>query len=137
MKKKCFKCNKEKDIEEFYRHKEMKDGRLNKCKECAKKDARERYLKEIDKITLYERERSSRPERIAYATEACRAYRRKNPAKYKAQTAVNNAIRDGKIVKPNVCSRCGKKRRIHGHHYDYTKPLAVYWLCPKCHKNVE
>lgn len=26
VKKKCFKCNKEKDIEEFYRHKEMKEA---------------------------------------------------------------------------------------------------------------
>ena len=36
----CFVCNLSKELEEFYKHKEMKDGRLNKCKECCKAYAR-------------------------------------------------------------------------------------------------
>ena len=32
--KKCIKCNKEKSISEYYKHKGMKDGYLNKCKKC-------------------------------------------------------------------------------------------------------
>ena len=32
--KNCFKCNLEKKLEDFYKHPQMPDGRVNKCKEC-------------------------------------------------------------------------------------------------------
>lgn len=42
MEKRCFKCYKILPIEDFYKHKRMGDGHLNKCKYCTKNDVRER-----------------------------------------------------------------------------------------------
>ena len=36
----CFKCNIEKSIDEFYKHKKMADGHLGKCKNCTKTDSK-------------------------------------------------------------------------------------------------
>lgn len=66
-------------------------------------------------------------------TETIRAWRKNNPEKYRAQTALGNAVRDGKVFKPDRCSRCATVGYVVGHHFDYCRPLDVIWLCPSCH----
>lgn len=135
--KKCFKCETDKDISEFYKHKGMSDGHLNKCQECTKKDVL-RYRKEnINKVRAYDRMRGGTQKRIDANTKRTREYRVKFPLKYKAITAVNNAISDGRLIKPKVCSLCLLEgRQIEGHHNDYSEPLDVVWLCSACHKKM-
>lgn len=38
--KTCFKCNIDKALSEYYKHPQMGDGHLNKCKICTKKDTK-------------------------------------------------------------------------------------------------
>lgn len=60
-------------------------------------------------------------------------WRKRNPEKVRAHTAINNAIRYGKI-KRKPCEECGKEKS-HAHHEDYSKVLDVKWLCSQCHKD--
>lgn len=126
--KTCFKCEKIKEISDFYRHAQMGDGRLNKCKECAKADVKKHREENIESVREYDRKRGNRQSK-SYTAE----YRGKNPKKYKAHIMIGNALKSGKINKPIGCESCGSVFSVHGHHDDYDKPLDVRWLCSACH----
>ena len=51
--------------------------------------------------------------------------------KTKAGRHIRNRVASGKI-KRESCVICGNEKTV-GHHYDYSKPLDVYWLCHKHH----
>lgn len=130
--KTCFKCGVTRPLSEFYKHPQMADGHVNKCKECNKQDVRQNYIDNHDRITTYERRRSKFPHRRELNTLLTQKSRKRFPKKYQAHCAVNNAIRDGRLQRQS-CERCGSLR-THGHHEDYSKPLEVMWLCPTHHK---
>ena len=91
--KTCFKCNRVLPLSEFYRHPMMADGHLNKCRDCAKKDAHNRIERKRDAVAAYERRRAQTPERRAAVVEAQRRMRKAHPEKYLARTAVRVARR--------------------------------------------
>src|SRR5207248_1624698 len=53
--------------------------------------------------------------------------------KYLAHLKVSGALLTKRLVRPGRCERCDEKCVPHAHHDDYSKPLAVRWLCPPCH----
>jgi len=133
----CFKCDRRKPLDDFYKHKMMADGHLGKCKACTKRDVSKNYRDRIDQYREYEKKRAQSPHRkYARFGGAKPKYVRKRspetPAKRRARTAVGNAVRDGRLIK-GPCEVCGSTVRIHGHHDDYRRPLSVRWLCPKHH----
>jgi len=65
MSKVCFKCGLDKPLEAFYAHPKMADGRLGKCKECTRADAKSNRESRKDYYQLYDRKRASIPKRVA------------------------------------------------------------------------
>lgn len=136
MIKKCFKCSKEKPLNEFYKHSQMADGYLGKCKECTKKDTHQRSINPIsrEKIRLYEQKRFNNLERKKKIAEYQRNTRKNNNEKYKARTKVKVSIRNGSLTKLS-CEICGNSKS-EAHHEDYSKPLDVRWLCFSHHRMI-
>jgi len=130
--KKCFKCNTVKPLEDFYKHPQMRDGHVNKCKECNKNDVTSHRNKNIEKIRAYDRARAKESDRIKATTEITRAWRAEDRRRAYAHNMVAKAIRFGGLFRQSCC-RCGETKTV-AHHEDYDKPLEVMWLCQPCHK---
>lgn len=109
-------------------------GVPTRCGSCHREAMKRLRRENPDRFTERERARyvGERREKIL---EAAKARRATPGAKRDAQTAVGNAVRDGRLIKPDACSRCSRAGiRLEGHHDDYSKPIEVVWLCVRCHR---
>lgn len=145
--KTCFKCGKTAQLSEFYRHPMMRDGHLGKCKTCTKSDVATRrdVLKQDPEWIQKERERHREKFHRLHRQwninkkardKAAKRWAQKNKHKKAASQKVNRAVYSGLMNKPGRCQDCHRmvgKKRIQGHHSDYSKPLSVEWLCRACH----
>lgn len=135
--KKCMKCGELKPLSAFYEHPQMKDGHLNKCKECTKKDVSNNYRKNKKHYQEYEHSDKRIASRRSRSGRYLKNHREKNPEKNRARRILTYHVRKGNLTQPSVCSICGKESKyIQGHHEDYSKPLDVIWVCPQCHRNI-
>jgi hypothetical protein len=132
--KKCFKCNETKPLSEFYKHKQMGDGHLNKCKVCARADTnKQRNEVKPEYYRAYDRARATSEKRRAWRLKRQRADRAADPLANTARRKVAYAVRAGKLTKqPCWCSEL----KVEAHHPDYNEPLNVIWLCNKHHKHI-
>lgn len=131
--KRCKSCLEVKPFSEFYAMKGNLDGLMGKCKACWRAQVRLRR-RTNPAVQAYDRERAKLPHRRAHNRAEVIKWRREHPEAYRAQTALNNAIRDGRLTKGDICEADGCGRTdVHAHHDDYTKPLEVRWLCPLHH----
>jgi len=127
--KRCSCCKEAKLLSDFYKNAAQRDGHYSYCKSCWRVKVSQWHE---DNPEAYERilaKRSRKP-------RASTSWGRRNPEKKRAQWAVFYAVKTGRLIKPDECSRCGRTGRIEGHHFDYSRPLDVEWLCTRCHGRV-
>jgi hypothetical protein len=130
--KTCFKCQRTLPLSEFYIHKEMADGRLGKCKTCAKADSTAHRNGNLERVRAYDSERAKQTKRRKAAKIVGTRWRKENPEKAHAQRMVAYHVRRGNMT-AQPCARCGAPKTV-AHHENYDHPLDVVWLCQACHK---
>lgn len=113
----CLRCNTEKEITEYYAHKQMADGHLNICKLCKRTEEKNRFSVNRKNPDWVEKERERGREKFHRLYKGIKAspdakkramdnYKAKFPEKNKARSAVGNfKIPVGK----------------HGHHWSYNE----------------
>ncbi len=148
--KECIQCNTAKPLTEFHKNKRTGDGHCNACKACRKEYKKAYQAANSEKIReqkkayyavnrdqILENGRAWREKnkeaRAKYTAEYDAEYKTKYPAKIKAINAVNNAIKAGRMARPDLCECCGSKCKVQAHHCDYSKQIDVEWLCSPCH----
>jgi len=143
----CRVCDAEKQVSEFYPRQIKSDRSSGECKECTKSRIRKNRAENIDYYRSYDRMRyreseerrehchaAGRTTPMSVRVEKQRAKRKEDGnLRHNARQKVARAVAKGQIKKMDECFFCGTGQSLQAHHEDYTKPLDVFWLCPKCH----
>lgn len=131
----CTACGEVKQLDEFHKRPRSRHGRRAQCKSCIRKKESARRRNTDGRHREYNRRwAKENPERVATYFQQ---YRHRNPDKKRAHRRVWDAVRQGKLVKPDACENCmaaTEKAKLHAHHEDYSRPLEVEWLCQECHE---
>lgn len=140
--KHCRECGELKPIDEFYKHKAMFDGHLNKCKKCVKERVHKHRKDNLEKIREYDRNRPNRKERVDKFREYMNYIREHDIEKYNAHMnhkkeylqwlKINDIDKYNhyKNLKNELCKRW-RKEKNHIHNY-VTRKLTNPHICEKC-----
>jgi hypothetical protein len=134
----CAGCGHLLPVGQFSRNAGARDGLQERCKACFSVYNRARYGRMGDTIRAKVRRYQQENPRAILATRLrmCASH----PSQRNAYRVVEEAIRAGVLVRPDVCHGCGcgnDEHRIEAHHHDYSKPLTVLWLCTPCHRRLD
>ena len=122
--KKCFKCGRELPLSEFYKHSQMVDGHLNKCKDCTKKDVHKDYLRKSAEEAWMEKERARGREKFKRLGYKFKPYKTRNDF-----PGNGNICR---MLKVRGYDTKGKE----AHHWNYNLPYSVFLLSRKAHHRI-
>lgn len=121
-----------------------------KCSRCKKREGTVKYTKSVNHkkntVTYYLLCRKCNNDKAKKYRSTEEGRKRMNAAvarsikklqyKQDARMTLNLAVKSGKVDRPSKCPQCNKKRKVEGHHKDYSKPLDVKWICRPCYYHV-
>ncbi len=135
--RRCAKCKEILPLSSFYRQKRVRYRVGGYCKSC-NSDWLSNYGASPKGREIKRRaNRSYWPQYYQENRDRLQNHKKENhqPGKARTGNIVCAALKSGKLIKPDACSKCGKSWcQIQAHHEDYNKPLEVIWLCKSCHR---
>ncbi len=157
--KECRKCNEVKPALHFSKAKGTKDGLSPYCRVCRRAMRTTPKAREQARIAQKNYRAGVKPDekdgtvdsrhreymRDYQKTDIAKANRRKhvlsNPHQDFARSAINNAVRTGRLPRPDslACSECGGPAKQYHHHngYELMQVYDVVPVCIDCHSKLD
>lgn len=132
--KACRTCKLVKPLSSFAKHRLAKDGHRHDCAVCVKTERTKRAERTAEQREA-QKVNAAQPHRRAANRRAVAAWAQRNPQAIRARSILRRAVKSGRVQIAEHCQAdgCTTTQRLHGHHHDYLRPLAVTWLCSRHH----
>lgn len=144
--RRCCHCKTEKPIDQFRKSRNEICGRGYECKYCVCEAAKRYYYKNRETLLHKNKLPENRVRKLLWERKYRETKTRRSKIrsinfvrireKVLAKRAIYNAVKSGKLIRPDNCSICHIVSKIEAHHYlgyAVENRLNVEWLCHRCH----